>query len=78
MLTQVLVIVETKSISGQVPSWTIFLIFDEVSNIERIQSKHEPIHHSYTSEHLLYVWILLLPYIDDANTGTCHCQDEIN
>ena len=37
------------------------------SNVERIQSKHGPIFLSYTSEHLLYIWILLLIYIDDAS-----------
>jgi hypothetical protein len=32
---------------------------------------------TYTSEHLLYVWILLLRHIADASTGTCHCRDKI-
>jgi len=32
---------------------------------------------TYTSEHLLYVWILLLRHIDDATIGFRLCQDEI-
>ena len=78
MLAQALVMVETKSIRGRVQSWTIFLILDEVSNIERVKSKHRPIFLIYTSEHLLDIWMLLLSYIADANTGTCHYRDEIN
>jgi len=46
-------------------------------NIEQIKSKYRPIFLIYTSEHLLYVWILLLRYIDDAMICTCHCRDEI-
>ena len=37
-------------------------------------SFHEPI----TSEHILYIRILLLPHIADASTGTCDCRDEIH
>ena len=48
------------------------------SNVERIQSKHGPIFLSYTSEHLLYTWIILLQYIVGASTGTSHHRDEIN
>jgi len=46
-------------------------------NIEQIKSKYRHIFLIYTSEHLLYVWILLLRYIDDAMICTCHCRDEM-
>ena len=46
-------------------------------SIEQIKSKYRPIFLIYTSEHLLYVWILLLRYIDDAMICTCHCRDDI-
>jgi len=42
-----------------------------------VRSKHRPIFLSYTSEHLLYIWILLLIYIDDASAGFCHGRDEM-
>jgi len=81
MLTQVLAIVETKINSrSRSRSSSILDHFPDIrwSSIEQFQSKHRPIFLSYTSEHLLYIWILLLRYIADANTGTCHCRDEIN
>ena len=46
-----------------------------LSNIEQIQSKHRCIFLIYTSEHLFYIWILLLQHIDDATIGTC--RDEM-
>jgi hypothetical protein len=46
-------------------------------SIEQIKSKYRPIFLIYTSEHLLYVWILLFRYIDDAMICTCHCRDEM-
>ena len=49
-----------------------------LSNIEQIQSKHRRVILIYTSEHLLYVWILLLQHIDDATIGTRHCRDEMS
>ena len=48
-----------------------------LSNIEQNQSKHRPVLLIYTSEHLLYVWILLLQHIDDATIVTRHCRDEM-
>jgi hypothetical protein len=47
------------------------------SNVERIPWKQRPIFLIYASERLLYVCILLLQYIDDASTRTCHFRDEI-
>jgi len=48
------------------------------SNIERFLLKHGLIFLTYTSGHLLYVWILLLQYNADAITCICHCRDKIN
>ena len=81
MLTPVLAIVETKINSrSRSRSSSILDHFPDIGrrNIEQIQSKYRHIFLIYTLDHLLYILMLLLPYIADANTGTCHYLDEIN
>jgi hypothetical protein len=78
MLAQALVICRDE-ITSRSKSSSILDHFPDIgqSNVERFQSKHRCIFLAYTSEHLLYTWILLLQHIADASIGTCHGRDEI-
>ena len=47
------------------------------SNVEWIQSKRKCASLTYTSEHSLYICILLLQYSGNASVGICHYRDKI-
>ena len=71
------VMIETERKLSRVPSWTI----SSANSYNMFQTDFDARIHlyqlTYTSEHLLYTWKLLLKCIDDASTGIRRCRYEI-